>query len=309
MSTIPRTEWIWHNGKFVKWDEATVHVTAHALHYGTSVFEGLRAYSTPEGPAILAVDAHMRRLFDSCRVMRMELPYSADQIRSALVGIVQRNQLESCYIRPLVYKGTGPIAPDGRTAPTEMAIFAFEFGRYLGDQALDQGVDVMVSSWRRIAPDTLAAMSKSGGNYVSSQFISMEARDMGFAEAIALDVNGLVSEGSGENVFAVYRGVLYTPPMGSSILLGVTRDCILTLARDLQIEVREQSFPREMLYVADEIFMTGTAVEISPVRSVDKIQIGDGRPGPVTKRLQDEFFGILKGQRPDKYQWLTFVKS
>ncbi len=308
MSTIPRTEWIWHNGRLVKWGDATVHVTAHALHYGSSVFEGLRAYASPSGPAILAVEAHIRRLFDSCRIMRIDVPYSADQIREAVVEIVRRNNLDSCYIRPLVYKGTGPIGLDARTAPTEMAIFAFEFGRYLGDEALEQGVDVMVSSWRRMAPDTLAAMAKSGGNYVSSQFITMEARDLGFAEAIALDVNGMVSEGSGENIFAVYRGVLYTPPVGSSILLGVTRDCILTLARDLGMEVREQTFPREMLYVADEIFFTGTAVEISPVRSVDKVTVGSGVPGPITKRLQDEFFGILKGQRPDEHNWLTFVK-
>ena len=306
--SISRTEWIWHNGAFVHWEEATVHVTAHALHYGTSAFEGLRAYATPKGPAILGVEAHIRRLFDSCRVMRMELPYSPAQIAAAVVELVRRNELESCYIRPLVYKGSGPIAPDGRSAPTGMAIFAFEFGRYLGDSAIEQGVDVMVSSWRRMAPDTLASMSKSGGNYVSSQFIAMEARDLGFAEAIALDVNGLVSEGSGENIFVVYRGALYTPPVGASILLGVTRECVLTLAHDLGMEVREQSFPREMLYMADEIFFTGTAVEISPVRSVDRVPVGHAAPGPVTKQLQDAFFGILKGERPDSHHWLTFVR-
>ena len=306
--SIPRTEWIWHNGRFVKWEDATVHVTAHALHYGSSVFEGLRAYATPSGPAILAVDAHIRRLFGSCRVMRMDLPYSAAQIAAAVVEIVRRNELESCYIRPLVYKGSGPIGLDARSAPTEMAIFAFEFGHYLGDEAIEQGVDVMVSSWRRIAPDTLASMSKSGGNYVSSQFITMEARDLGFADAIALDVNGMVSEGSGENVFAVYRGALYTPPVGASILMGVTRECVLTLARDLGIDIREQFFPREMLYLADEIFFTGTAVEISPVRSVDRIQVGDGAPGPITRKLQDAFFGILHGKTADAHGWMTFVK-
>lgn len=307
--SIPKTDWIWHNGDFVRWDDATVHVTAHALHYGSSVFEGLRAYATPNGPAILAVEAHLRRLFDSCRIMRIDLPYSLDQIRAAVVEIVRRNKLDSCYIRPLVYKGTGPIGLDARTAPTEMAIFAFEFGRYLGDEAIDKGVDVMVSSWRRLAPDTLAVLAKSGGNYINSQFITMEAHDLGFAEAIALDVNGIVSEGGGENIFVVYRDVLYTPPVASSILLGVTRDCILTLARGLGIEVREQSFPREMLYVADEIFLTGTAVEISPVRSVDKVMVGSGAPGSITKRLQDEFFGILNGRRPDEHHWLTFVRQ
>jgi branched-chain amino acid aminotransferase len=261
---IPKSEWIWHNGEFVKWDDAKVHVTAHALHYGSSVFEGLRAYSTRGGPAILAVDAHIRRLFGSCHIMRMDVPYSADEIHSAIVEIVRRNGLQSGY--------------------------------------------VMISSWRKFGPDTFAALSKVGGNYVSSQFMTMEARDLGFADAIALDVNGLVSEGSGENIFAVYRGVLYTPPVGASILLGVTRECILTLARDLGYEVREQSFPREMLYLAEEVFLTGTAVEISPVRSVDRIQVGSGTPGAVTKRLQDEFFGILSGQLPDRHNWLTFVR-
>ncbi len=305
---IPKTEWIWHNGGFVKWDEATVHITAHALHYGSSVFEGLRAYERPDGPAILGLQAHVRRLFDSCRVMRMQVPYSPDQVSEAIVETVKRNGLHSCYIRPLVYKGVGPIGLDARSAPTEMAIFAFEFGPYLGAASLEQGVDVHVSSWRRIAPDTLASMSKSGGNYVGSQFIAMEAADLGFAEGIALDVSGLVSEGSGENVFALYRGAIYTPPVGSAILLGVTRDCVITLARELGYEVREQSFPREMLYLADEIFLTGTAVEISPVRSVDKVQIGSGGRGPITARLQDEFFGILRGTLPDRHAWLTPVK-
>jgi len=305
---IPKSEWIWHTGTFVKWDDATVHVTVHALHYGSSVFEGLRAYATSNGPAVLAAEAHVRRLFDSCRVMRMDLRYSPADVLSAILQTVRRNELESCYIRPLVYRGSGPIGLDGREAPTEMAIFAFEFGRYLGDEAIEEGVDVMVSSWRRMAPDTLAAMSKSGGNYVNSQFIIMEARDLGFAEAIALDVNGLVSEGSGENIFVVYRGALYTPPVGASILLGVTRECVITLARDLGYEVREQTFPREMLYLADEIFFTGTAVEISPVRSVDRIKVGNGTPGVITRRLQDGFFGILSGQMPDRHNWLTIVR-
>lgn len=305
---IPKTEWIWQNGKFVKWDDATVHVTAHALHYGSSVFEGLRAYATPKGPAILRLESHVRRLFDSCKIMRMEMPFTPDQVTDAVIETVRRNRLESCYIRPLVYKGVGPIGLDARSAPTEMVIFAFEFGRYLGEDALEQGVDVMVSSWRRIAPDTLASMSKAGGNYVNSQFITMEAADFGFAEGIALDTNGLVSEGSGENIFVVHRGVIYTPPVSASILLGVTRDCIITLAREMGYEVREQTFPREMLYVADEVLFTGTAVEISPVRSVDKVKVGNGTRGPITKRLQDEFFGIINGSIPDRHHWMTIVK-
>jgi branched-chain amino acid aminotransferase len=305
---IPKTEWIWQNGQFVKWDDATVHVTAHVLHYGSSVFEGLRAYATPKGPAILGLEPHVRRLFDSCKIMRMDLPYSQDEVGAAILETVRRNRLQSCYIRPLAYKGVGPIGLDARIAPTEMAIFAFEFGHYLGDNALEQGVDVLVSSWRRTAPDTLAAMSKAGGNYVGSQFIAMEAADLGFAEGIALDVNGFVSEGSGENIFVVYRGAIYTPPVGASILLGVTRDCLITVARELGYQVREQTFPREMLYVADEIFFTGTAVEISPIRSVDKVKIGNGGRGPITERLQDEFFGIINGKVPDRHGWMTIVK-
>jgi branched-chain amino acid aminotransferase len=304
----PQSEWIWHNGQFVKWDEANVHVTTHALHYGSSVFEGLRAYTTANGPMILGLQAHVRRLFDSCRIMRMDLPYSPEQVSSAIIETVRRNGLQSCYIRPLAYKGTGTIGLDARSAPTELVIFAFEFGRYLGADAIEQGVDVMVSSWRRMAPDTFAAMSKAGGNYVNSQFVSMEAADLGFAEGIALDVNGFVSEGSGENIFIVYRGAIYTPPVGASILMGITRDCVITLAHEMGYEVREQNLPREMLYLADEVFFTGTAVEISPIRSVDKIKIGGGSRGPITKRIQDEFFGILNGQIPDRHGWLTAVK-
>ena len=228
---IPKTEWIWHNGSLVKWDDARVHVSAHALHYGSSTFEGLRLYDTPAGPAILQLGPHIRRLFDSCRIQRMELQYTESQVEAAVLETVRRNGLKSGYIRPLVYKGVGPIALDARSAPTELAIFAFEFGPYLGEAGVKQGVDVMVSSWRRMAPDTLASMSKAGGNYLNSQFIAMEAADLGFQEGIALDVNGLVSEGSGENIFVVYRGAVYTPPVGASILLGVTRDCVLTLAR------------------------------------------------------------------------------
>lgn len=304
---IPKSEWIWQNGGFVKWDEATVHVTAHVLHYGSSVFEGLRAYPTSKGAAILGLQPHVQRLCDSCRIMRMDLPYTPGQVSAAIVETVRRNELHSCYIRPLVYKGVGPIGLDARSAPTEMVIFAFEFGNYLGTDSVEQGVDVMISSWRRAAPDTLASMSKTGGNYVNSQFISMEAADLGFAEGIALDVNGFVSEGSGENIFVVYRGAIYTPPVGASILLGVTRSYVATLAREMGLDVREQNFPREMLYVADEAFFTGTAVELSPIRSVDKVKIGAGTRGPITKKLQDEFFGIISGTIPDRYGWMTVV--
>jgi branched-chain amino acid aminotransferase len=307
--SIPKTDWIWHDGRLVKWDEATVHVSAHALHYGSSVFEGLRLYDTPAGPAVLQLGPHIRRLFDSCRIQRMEMPYTQAQVQAAVVETVRRNGLKSGYIRPLAYKGVGPITLDGRSAPTELAIFAFEFGRFLGEAGLEQGVDVMVSSWRRAAPDTLASMSKAGGNYLNSQFIAMEAADLGFQEGIALDVNGLVSEGSGENIFVVYRGALYTPPVGASILLGVTRECVLTLARELGFELREQNIPREMLYVADEAFFSGTAVEISPIRSVDKVQVGASAPGPMTVRIQEAFYDIVRGKTPDRHGWLTRVDS
>jgi branched-chain amino acid aminotransferase len=306
---IPKSEWIWQNGRLVKWDEATVHVTAHALHYGSSVFEGLRLYDTPRGPAVLQLHAHVRRLFDSCRIMRMTVPYTAEELASAILETVRRNGLRAGYIRPLAYKGVGPIALDARSAPTEVAIFAFEFGPYLGQSALEEGVDVMVSSWRRATPDTLASMAKAGGNYVNSQFIAMEAADHGFGEGIALDANGLVSEGSGENIFVAYRGALYTPPIGASILMGVTRECVITLARELGYEVREQGFPREMLYIADEAFFSGTAVEIAPIRSVDKIPVGDGRRGEITKSIQGAFYGILNGKAPDRHGWLTLVES
>ena len=305
---IPKTEWIWHNGQFVKWDDANVHITTHALHYGSSVFEGLRSYAAKAGPAILGLAPHVQRLFDSCRVMRMDLPYTQAEISSAIVETVRRNGLNACYIRPLAYKGTGTITLDARKAQTEFAIMAFDFGSLMGADGLENGVDVMVSSWRRMAPNTHAGMSKAGGNYVNSGFVTMEANDLGYMEGITLDINGHVSEGSGENVFVVYRGAIYTPPVGASILMGVNRGYIITLARELGYEVREETFPREMLYVADEIFFTGTAVEVTPVRSVDKIRIGGGSRGQVTRQIQEQFFGIINGGIPDRYGWMTPVK-
>lgn len=305
---IPKTEWIWHNGQFVKWGDANVHITTHALHYGSSVFEGLRSYSTKAGPAILGLDPHVQRLFDSCRVLRMDLPYTQEKISSAIIETVRRNGLQACYIRPLVYKGTGTITLDARGAQTEFAIMAFDFGPLMGADGMKNGVDVMVSSWRRMAPDTHAGMTKAGGNYVNSGFVTMEANDLGYMEGITLDVNGHVSEGSGENIFAVYRGAIYTPPVGASILLGVNRSYIIALAREMGYEVREETFPREMLYVADELFFTGTAVEVTPIRSVDRIKIGNGSRGPITQKIQGQFFGIISGEIPDKHGWMTLVK-
>jgi branched-chain amino acid aminotransferase len=306
---MQKTEWIWRNGEWVRWDDATVHVSAHALHYGSSVFEGLRAYSTPDGPAVLGLEPHTRRLFNSCKIIRLDVPFTPEQINRATLEIIARNQHESCYIRPLVFRGVDKIGLDGRTCPVEVVIFTIEWGRYLGAEAIEQGVDVMVSSWRRMAPDTLPAMAKVGGQYVNSQLITMEAKLNGYEEGIALDINGYVSEGAGENVFLVFDGVIVTPPLSSSILGGVTRACVVELARDLGYDVREQVIAREMLYTADEMFLTGTAAEISPVRSVDRIPVGKGSRGPVTQRLQQEFFDITAGRLPDRFGWMTPVRA
>lgn len=300
---------IWRNGEFVPWEQATVHVSAHVLHYGSSAFEGVRAYATPQGPAVFRLQAHTHRLFDTCKIARMEMPFTEEQVNSAIVDLVRRNGHESCYIRPLAFRGAGRLGVEGRKNPTELVIFSWEWGTYLGEDALENGVDVQVSSWRRIAPDTFASLAKIGGQYVNSQFISMEAHDNGFSEGIALDYNGYISEGAGENIFVIRDGVVYSPGVGSSILQGITRDCVLTLLKELGYEVRHEPFPREMLYIADEIFFTGTASEITPVRSVDRIVIGSGKRGVVTKAVQDEFFALTSGQKPDRYGWLTYVKQ
>jgi len=304
---IPKSEFIWYGGKLVPWDDAQVHVTAHVLHYGSSAFEGIRAYDTPNGPAIVGLKEHVRRLFDSCRIIRLDVPFNQEQIAEACIETVRRNGHKGCYIRPLVFRGSDTFSLNARTCPIEVVIVTFEWGRYLGAEALENGVDVMVSSWRRMAPDTFPAMAKGGGNYLNSQYVAMEAADHGYVEGIALDVNGYVSEGSGENIFVVYRGELYTPPMGASILLGITREFVITLAKEMGYVIHEQLFSRELLYVADEIFFTGTAAEITPVRSVDQILVGNGGRGPITQRIQDEYFGIIEGEKPDRHGWLTFV--
>jgi branched-chain amino acid aminotransferase len=299
---------IWFDGKFVAWEDATIHVTAHVLHYGSSAFEGIRAYETASGPAIFRLEPHVRRLVNSCKIARMDLPWSHQEISQAVQETVARNGQPSCYIRPLVFRGSEVLGVDGRKCPTQMVIFTFKWGRYLGADAIEQGVDVCVSSWRRMAPTTGASLGKIGGQYVNSQFAKMEAVENGYSEAIVLDVNGYVSEGSGENIFVVADNTIYTTPLAGSILGGVTRDSVLTLARELKYEVREQMISRDMLYIADEIFFTGTASEVTPIRSIDKIQIGSGSRGPVTKAIQERFFGITSGQQPDKYNWLTPVK-
>lgn len=298
---------IWFDGKFVPWDDARLHVASHVVHYGSSVFEGIRVYETKSGPAVFCLGPHVRRLEDSCRIFRMPLPYSADEISRTILETVSTNGHRSCYIRPVVFRGVESFTVDHRKCPLHVAIITIEWGRYLGPEAIEQGVDVMVSSWRRLAPDTLPGMGKIGGNYVNSAFVVMEAVDNGYAEGIALDVQGYLSEGSGENLFLIRDGVVLTPPLAASILGGVTRGVVMTLCRDAGIEVREMPIPREMLYIADEAFFTGTAAEITPVRSVDRQPIGPGRRGPITRRLQDEFFGITEGRLPDRHGWLTPV--
>lgn len=297
---------IWMNGRMVPWEQATVHVMAHALHYGSSVFEGIRVYKTPDGPRVFRLTDHIQRLFNSAKIYRMPIPYGLDELVSVCKEVVLANKLlNGAYIRPIALRGYGDVGlapkPDH---PVDVAVAAWEWGAYLGADGLEQGVDVCVSSWQRVAPNTVPALAKAGGNYLSSQLISTEAKRLGFAEGIALSTDGTVSEGAGENLFLVRDGRLITPPSTSSILTGITRDTVLRLATRLGIAVSEQSIPREMLYLADELFFTGTAAEITPVRSVDRIQIGAGRRGPITEKLQDAFFGLFNGSTADSDGWL-----
>jgi len=303
---ITAAKHIWYNGKLVPWEKATVHVLAHALHYGSTVFEGERAYATPNGPVIFRLRDHTRRLFDSAKIYRIEIPYTQDQINAACKEIIVANGLnKGAYIRPFAFRGYGEIGVAPKTPPpVETVVAAFEWGAYLGAEGLENGIDVCVSSWQRLAPNTIPALGKAAGNYLSSQLISMEAKRLGFAEGIGLSVEGNVSEGAGENLFLVRDGIIYTPALANSILQGITRDTVITLARAHGFEVREQTIPREMLYLADEIFLTGTAAEITPVRSVDRITIGSGKRGPVTEALQAAFFGLFTGKTADKWGWL-----
>jgi len=303
---IKAAKHIWYNGKLVPWEQATVHVLAHALHYGSTVFEGVRAYATPNGPIIFRLRDHTRRLFDSAKIHRIEIPYTPAQIDAACKEIIVSNELNSgAYMRPFAFRGYGEIGVAPKVSPPiETIVAAFEWGAYLGAEGLQNGIDVCVSSWQRVAPNTIPAMGKAAGNYLSSQLISMEAKRLGFAEGIGLSTDGSVSEGAGENLFLIRDGVIYTPSIASSILQGITRDTVITLARAHGFEVREQSIPRELLYVADEIFLTGTAAEITPVRSVDHIAIGAGKRGPVTEALQAAFFGLFNGKTADNWGWL-----
>ena len=305
---LKATEKIWRNGEFIAWDDAKIHVLSHVVSYGSSVFEGIRCYETSSGPAVFRLGDHVRRMIDSAKIYRMDsFQFTRPQLEDAILELVAVNQLKSCYIRPIVLRGFGEMGVNGAKNPIDIYLACWEWGKYLGDSALTEGVDVCVSSWNRIAPNTLPSLAKAGANYMNSQLIKMEAVANGYVEGIALDTSGYVSEGSGENIFLVRDGKIITPPLGTSVLPGITRDSVLALARGLGIPVVEQTIPRELLYIADEVFFSGTAVEITPIRSVDRITIGKGRRGPVTEQIQREYFAVVNGTKPDVLSWLTPV--
>ena len=300
-------EWIWQNGTIKPWAEATTHVMSHALHYGSSVFEGIRSYETPQGPAIFRLSDHNRRLFASARIYDMAIPYSLDEINAACRAVLQKNALGKAYLRPVAWRGLGGFGLSAET-PVDVAVAAWQMGAYLGDGVLEQGIDACVSSWQRFAPNTIPAGAKAGGNYLSGQLIAREARRLGFGEGIALASTGLLSEGAGENIFLVFDGALHTPPVSAALLNGITRNSLITLAREAGIEVVERDMPREYLYLCDELFMCGTAAEVTPIRSVDGRQVGAGKAGPVTRRMQALFFGLFDGSTPDRHGWLEPVQ-
>jgi branched-chain amino acid aminotransferase len=302
---IEPTPKIWHNGNLIPWEKAQIHVMSHVVHYGSSVFEGIRCYQQPHGAAaIFRLPEHMQRLLDSAKIYRMDLGLSLEQLNEAVIELVEANGIAPCYIRPIAFRGYGEAGVNPKGSPMELYIVNYRWGKYVEGE---HGADVCISSWNRMAPNTMPSLAKAGANYMNSQLIRMEADTNGYAEGIALDVNGYISEGSGENLFLVRHGVLYTPPLANAALSGITRDSILTLARHFGISVVEQALPRELLYIADEVFFTGTAAEVTHIRSVDRIVVADGQVGPITKQLHDEFFGIVHGTRPDRYNWLTAV--
>jgi branched-chain amino acid aminotransferase len=300
---IQPTARIWHNGNLIPWDKAQIHVLSHVVHYGSSVFEGIRCYAQPQGAAVFRLPEHMQRLIDSARIYRMTLPWSLDQLCSAVVELIESNGVAPCYIRPIALRGYGEMGVNPKNSPIEVYIANYPWGKYVAGDA----ADVCISSWQRLAPNTMPSLAKAGANYMNSQLIRMEADANGYSEGIALDVNGFLSEGSGENLFLVRNGVIFTSPLGSSVLSGITRDSVLTLARHFGMPVVEQQLPRELIYIADEVFFTGTAAEVTPIRSVDRIVIADGNIGPITKQLSDEFLGIASGLKPDRFGWLTPV--
>lgn len=303
---VKKVDTIWMNGKLVKWDDAKIHILSHVVHYGSGWFEGIRCYDTKKGSAIFRLDAHLRRLYDSAKIYRSEIPYEKKDMAQAIKDTIKANNLKACYIRPLVYRGYGEVGVNPLGCPIDVAIAVWEWGAYLGDEALENGIDVCVASWQRSAPNTFATMAKSTGNYLNSQLIKLEAIAGGYVEGIALDYTGNVSEGSGENIFLVRDKTVFTPPIAAALLPGVTRSAIIAIAKDLGYPVVEMQLPREMLYTVEEVFFTGTAAEITPIRSIDKIVVGEGKPGPVTKKIQQAFFDIVKNGN-DKFKWLTPV--
>jgi len=308
MTTL-RTEKIWKNGKLIAWENATIHVMSHAVHYGTSWFEGVRCYKTERGAEVFRLSDHVHRLFNSCKIYRTDIPFTENEIAQGILETIRVNKLESCYIRPLVFRGFGSLGVNPLKAPVDTYLMVWEWGSYLGEEALADGVDVCTSSWQRAAPNTFPSIAKAGGNYLNSGLIKMEAAVNGFAEGIALDVHGHLSEGSGENLFLIQDGKVYTPSLSSSILGGITRSSVLTLLRERNVEVIEKTLPREMLYTADEIFFTGTAAEVTPIRSVDRIQVGTAGRGPITEQVQSDFFDYVYGRVDDRHDWMTPVHA
>lgn len=306
---MAKTDWIWMDGKFVKWEDARIHIMSHVIHYGSGIFEGLRCYKTGQGSVVFRLRDHTDRLFNSAKIYRMDIPYKKEEINDACLELIARNGLEECYVRPIAYRGYNELGVNPFPCPVCVAIGTLKWGKYLGDDALDNGIDVMVSSWTRMAPNTFPAMAKCCANYMNSQLIKMEALTYGFAEGIALDNSGYVSEGSGENIFAIKNGVIHTPPLHASILPGITRDTVIALVKDLGLPFREEMLTREFLYISDEVFFTGSAAEVTPIRSIDKIVIGNGKGGPLTKKLQQAFFDVIEGRKPDKHGWLLKLKS
>ena len=298
---------IWFDGKLVDWKKANIHILSHVVHYASSVFEGVRCYNTKQGPAIFRLDAHIDRLFDSAKIYRMEIPYTKKQFKDAVIKVVQVNKLKACYIRPVVYRGYGDVGVSPVGCPIDVSIIVWEWGKYLGSDALEKGIDVRVASWARMAPNTLPTMAKTGANYMNSQLIKLEALADGYAEGIALDTHGQISEGSGENIFIVRDGSIVTPPLIDALLPGVTRASVMALAKDAGMTVTESHIPRELLYIADEVFFTGTAAEITPIRTIDRMMVGDGKPGPVTRELQKRFMKVVQDGK-DPHGWLSFVK-
>jgi branched-chain amino acid aminotransferase len=305
--SFPGTGKIWMNGSLVDWADAKIHIASHLVHYGSGVFEGARCYDTVNGPACFRLDEHMRRLMDSARIYRMDVPFDQQTLTDAVIDLSKINKFRACYIRPLIYRGYDTLGVHPAACPVDVAILLWEWPAYLPKDAIEEGIDVKISTWARNAPNTTPAMAKSVANYANAQLIKMEAVVDGYTEAIALDTYGNLSEGSGQNLFVVRDGIIRTPPIGNSVLSGITRDCVMTLAKDLGFEVREQTLPRETLYTADEVFFVGTAVEVTPIRSVDRIRVGRGRRGPMTEALQQRFFQIVRGDAPDTHGWLQFV--